>query len=101
MRIRVERTAGEVTARLVDVENYADFAVELAVGVDAARTALLGRVELTAEQAWVDEPWLCELGGYDAPARRGPYRRMLGLAREHGWVDGHGRIAAHVVHVVH
>jgi Mrp family chromosome partitioning ATPase len=97
MRIRVEQTAGAVGARLVDPENFTDFAVELAVAAEAAGAALAGRVELAGEQAWVDEPWLRELGAYDADGRREPYQRMLGYARDHGWVDARGRIGAHIV----
>lgn len=99
MRIRVERFGGAVGTLLVDQENYTDFAVELAVGDDAARDALAGRAELADGQAWVDEPWLRELGGYDADGRREPYRRMLDFARDHGWVDATGRIGAHIVHI--
>lgn len=95
MRIRVERTAGTVGTRLVDPANYTDFAVELAVDAATARPVLAGRVELDGDQAWVDEPWLRELGGYDGDGR---YARMLDFARDHGWLDG-GRIAAHIVHI--
>jgi hypothetical protein len=97
MRIRVEHAAGTVGARLVDPENFTDFAVELAVAADEARAALTGRVELDGDQAWVDEPWLRALGTYDAAGRREPYERMLGYARDHGWVDAQGRIGAHIV----
>jgi hypothetical protein len=96
MRIRVERSAGTVGTRLVDAENYTDFAVELAVEVAAAGPALAGRVELAGDQAWVDEPWLRELGGYDGDDR---YARMLAFACDRGWLDDDGRIAAHIVHI--
>jgi hypothetical protein len=105
MRIRVERTAGTVGARLVDPDDFTGFAVELdteldgEAGVAAARAGLAGRIELDGEQAWVDEPWLRELGGFDADGRREPYRRMLAYARDHGWVDAAGRVAAHMVTV--
>ena len=92
MRIRLE-PAGP---RLVDPENYSDFAVELVAGADPA--ALAGRVELDGDQAWVDEPWLRALGDYDAAGRREPYRRMLAFARDRGWLDATGRVAAHIVH---
>ena len=59
-----------------------------------------GRVDLDGDQAWVDEPWLRALGGYDVPGRREPYLRMLDFARDRGWRDAAGRIAAHVVHTV-
>ncbi len=99
MRIRVEPRAGSVGARLVAPDDYTDFAVEVdaAVDVESARAALAGRVEFAGEQAWVDEPWLRALGGFDADGRREPYRRMLGHARDHGWLDAAGRIAAHIV----
>ncbi len=84
-------------ARLVAPDDYADFAVELAVGAEAAAAALAGRLELTGDQAWVEESWLRELGAYDADHRREPYERMLDYARDHGWLDARGRIAAHVV----
>ncbi len=94
MRIRVEHAG----PRLVDPDNYTDFAVELVAGADPA--ALAGRVDLDGDQAWVDEPWLRALGGYDVPGRREPYLRMLDFARDRGWRDAAGRIAAHVVHTV-
>jgi hypothetical protein len=105
MRIRVERTAGSVGARLVDPDDFAGFAVELETGLDtgagleAARAALAGRLDFDGEQAWVDEPWLRDLGGFDSGGRREPYRRMLAYARDHGWLDAAGRVAAHVVTV--
>jgi len=92
MRIRVEHAG----PRLVDPENYTDFAVELVAGADPA--ALPGRVDVDGGRAWVDEPWLRALGGYDAVDRREPYRRMLAFARDRGWLDAAGRIAAHIVH---
>jgi hypothetical protein len=101
MRIRVERQDGAVDARLVDTDNFADFAVEVdaAVDIEAACTALGGRIRFTNDQqCWVSEPWLRRLGDYDAAERRRPYEHMLAYARDRGWVDPEGeRIAAHVV----
>lgn len=93
MRIRVEPGG----PRLLDADNYADFAVELAAGADEA--ALAGRVDVDGEQAWVDEPWLRALGGYDEAGRRERYEAMLDFARGRGWLGADGRIAAHVVHI--
>jgi hypothetical protein len=64
----------------------------------ASALATVGTLEAGGENAFLEVEALAGLAGSRAadPEWRAGFDRMVSYAAEHGWVDGEGRVQAHV-----
>lgn len=102
MKIEINVTVGERTATLTGADDFKSLSV-IATPPGAQLTAgdvtSDGAVRVTsADQAWVDIPWLRKAAGIEeGDSRAADFDAMLAYAASHGWVDQEGTsVAAHI-----
>jgi hypothetical protein len=100
MHIHVDRSTAPAQIELAEPDDFRAFDVVLA-GAGPVQEALaqLGPVAEDGEHVFVEPARLRELAGERAadPEWLAGLEQMTAFAAEHGWVDGAGRIRAHVV----
>lgn len=101
MRVRIDPSDEGLGAELREADDFKSFSVEVPDGleVDEHLVTQDGAVSFaSADQAWVDQTWLREAGGFLPDSASGQsFEKMLAFAAEHGWLDPeNGKIAAHV-----
>lgn len=99
MFVRVDESGAEPAVRLEEPDDFTAFAVAapdrdlLAAAVDS-----FGRLADDGDHVFVRVDALRELAGVRAgdPTWLASLEQMLAFAGEHGWLDEHGAVRAHV-----
>jgi hypothetical protein len=100
MRITVDSRRDPVEVCLEDPDDFRSFDVSVRGGAGSPEElALVGRGEDDGGHVFVERDRLVELAGDRAtdPTWLESLDQMLSYAEKHGWVDGAGRVRAHVI----
>jgi hypothetical protein len=100
MRVEVDFNRRPPAVELAEQDVFDSLAVTIRGegegGQPAAALGALGRLDIDNESVFFDVEALAALGRPDDPEWRSRFDGMVAYAGRHGWVDGEGRVQAHL-----